>query len=117
MKITALFLFFNNLYKDIPPDYAYTQSYETASSNGLNSKSDTVSRRTKPFIMKAGEVRTDIDGGIKRAPDVVLPLIINQFNGNYADGLIRLGWSAYSEVNIDHFNLERSQPTSGRSAE
>ena len=95
-------------FNNIPPDYAYTQSDETESSNGLNSKSDTVSGRTKPFIMKASEVRTDIDGGIKRAVGVVLPLIINQFNGNYADGLIQLGWSTYSEVNIDHFDVERS---------
>jgi hypothetical protein len=95
-------------FNNIPPDYAYTQLDESASSNGLNSKSDTISGRTKPFIMKAGEIRTDIDGGIKRAPGVVLPLIINQFNGNYADGLIQLGWSTYSEVNIDHFDVERS---------
>ena len=53
-------------------------------------------------------MRRDIDGGIKNAPGVVLPLIINQFNGNYADGLIQLGWNAYSEINIDHFDVERS---------
>jgi hypothetical protein len=74
----------------------------------VNSKSDTISGRTKPFVMHAGEIRKDIDGGIKNAPGVVLPLIINQFNGSYADGLIQLGWSTYSEINIDHFDVERS---------
>ena len=39
---------------------------------------------------------------------MVLPLIINQFNGNYTDGFIQLGWSTYSEINIDHFDIERS---------
>lgn len=95
-------------FNNIPPNYAYTQSDTDDLDNKLNSKSDTVSGRTKPFVLKAGEVRTDIDGGIKRAQGIVLPLIINQFNGNYTDGLIQLGWSTYSEVNIDHFDIERS---------
>lgn len=46
--------------------------------------------------------------GIKSAPGVVLLLIINQFNGNYSNDLIQLGWITYSEVNLDHFDAERS---------
>lgn len=95
-------------FNNIPPNYAYTNLIADSFSRYANSKSDTISGRTKPFVLQAGEIRKDIDGGIKNAPGVVLPLIINQFNGNYADGLIQLGWNTYSEINIDHFDVERS---------
>jgi len=95
-------------FNNIPPNYAYTNLIADSASRYVNSKSDTISGRTKPFVLHAGEIRRDIDGGIKNAPGVVLPLIINQFNGNYSDGLIQLGWNTYSEINIEHFDIERS---------
>lgn len=95
-------------FNNIPPNYAYTNLVRDSIMQSVNSKSDTISGRTKPFVLQAGEVRKDIDGGIKNAPGVVLPLIVNQFNGNYSDGLIQLGWSTYSEINIEHFDIERS---------
>lgn len=95
-------------FNNIPPGYAYTNLVHDSLSQHVNSKSDTISGRTKPFYLVAGEVKNNIDGGLKRAPGVVLPLIINQFNGNYSDGFIQLGWSTYSEINIDHFDIERS---------
>lgn len=95
-------------FNNIPPNYAYTNLVTDSVMAFVNSKSDTISGRTKPFILKAGEIRNDIDGGIKNAPGVVLPLIVNQFSGNYADGIIQLGWSTYSEINIEHFDIERS---------
>lgn len=100
----TLIVGFNN----IPPNYAYTNLVTDSIVQFVNSKSDTISGRTKPFVLRAGEVRKDIDGGIKNAPGVVLPLIVNQFNGNYSDGIIQLGWSTYSEINIEHFDIERS---------
>jgi hypothetical protein len=95
-------------FNNIPPNYAYTNLIADSSGRYVNSKSDTISGRTKPFVLHTGEVRKDIDGGIKNAPGVVLPLIINQFNGNYSDGFIQLGWNTYSEINIEHFDVERS---------
>ncbi len=95
-------------FNNIPPNYAYTNLVADNEGNLVSSKSDTISGRTRPFTLSAGEVRNDIDGGIKNAPGVILPLIINQFNGNYSDGLIQLGWSTYSEINVDHFDVERS---------
>lgn len=95
-------------FNNIPPNYAYTNLVTDSIMQYVNSKSDTISGRTKPFVLRAGEIRKDIDGGIKNAPGVVLPLIINQFNGNYADGIIQLSWSSYSEINIEHFDIERS---------
>ncbi len=95
-------------FNNIPPNYAYTNLITDSIMQLVSSKSDTISGRTKPFVLQAGENRTDIDGGIKNAPGVVLPLIINQFNGNYSDGFIQLGWSTYSEINVDHFDVERS---------
>ena len=95
-------------YNNIPPNYAFTKLVNDSLMHLVNSKPDTIRGRTKPFTLCAGEVRKDIDGGIKSAPGVILPLIINQFNGTYADGFIQLGWNTYSEVNIDHFNIERS---------
>jgi len=95
-------------FNNIPPNYAYTNLVTDSIVQLVNSKSDTISGRTKPFVLRSGEVRKDIDGGIKNAPGVVLPLIINQFSGNYADGIIQLGWSTYSEINIEHFDIERS---------
>lgn len=95
-------------FNNIPPNYAYTNLVTDSIMQYVNSKSDTISGRTKPFVLHAGEIRKDIDGGIKNAPGVVLPLIINQFNGNYSDGIIQLGWSSYSEINIEHFDIERS---------
>lgn len=95
-------------FNNIPPNYAYTNLISDSLGNLQFSKSDTISGRTRPFRLRGGEVRNDIDGGIKNAPGVILPLIINEFNGNYADGFIQLGWSTYSEENIDHFDIERS---------
>jgi hypothetical protein len=95
-------------FNNIPPNYAYTNLVTDSIMQFVNSKSDTISGRTKPFVLHAGEVRKDIDGGIKNAPGVVLPLIINQFNGYYSDGIIQMGWSSYSEINIEHFDIERS---------
>lgn len=95
-------------FNNIPPNYAYTKLVTDSSGHFINSKSDTISGRTKPFKLNAGEVVNNIDGGVKNAPGVVLPLIINQFNGSYTDGFIQLGWSTYSEINIDHFDVERS---------
>lgn len=95
-------------FSNIPPNYAYTNLITDSIMQYVSNKSDTISGRTKPFVLHAGENRTDIDGGIKNAPGVVLPLIINQFNGNYSDGFIHLGWSTYSEINVDHFDVERS---------
>lgn len=95
-------------FNNIPPNYAYTNLVTDSANKYMNSKSDTISGRTKPFVLHAGEIRKDIDGGIKNAPGVVLPLIINQFNGNYADGFIQLGWNTYSEINVVQFDLERS---------
>ena len=82
-------------FSNIPPNYAYTNLITDSIMQYVSNKSDTISGRTKPFVLHAGENRTDIDGGIKNAPGVVLPLIINQFNGNYSDGFIHLGWSTY----------------------
>lgn len=95
-------------FNNIPPDYAYTKSIEEQSLQSVSSKSDTISGRTKPIFLSAGDVRNDIDGGLKNAPGVVLPFIIDQFNGNYSDGFIQLGWSTYSEININQFDVERS---------
>jgi hypothetical protein len=95
-------------FNNIPPNYAYTNLVADSLGQFVNSKSDTISGRTRPFVLHTGEIRKDIDGGIKNAPGVVLPLIINQFNGNYSDGFIQLGWSTYSEINVDHFDIERS---------
>jgi hypothetical protein len=95
-------------FNNIPPNYAYTSIIKDSLAQGRNSKPDTISGRTKQFMLKAGDVRNDIDGGVKNAPGVMLPLIINQFNGNYSDGFIQLGWSSYSEINIEHFDVERS---------
>ncbi|MFM6924858.1 MAG: SdrD B-like domain-containing protein [Ferruginibacter sp.] len=95
-------------FNNIPPNYAYTNLVTDSIMQYVNSKSDTISGRTKPFVLAAGEERKDIDGGIKNAPGVVLPLIVNQFNGSYSDGIIQLGWSTYSEINLEHFDIERS---------
>jgi len=95
-------------FSNIPPNYTYTNLITDSIMQYVNSKSDTISGRTKPFVLLAGEIRKNIDGGIKNAPGVVLPLIVNQFNGSYSDGIIQLGWGTYSEINIDHFDIERS---------
>ncbi len=95
-------------FNNIPPNYAYTNLITDSILQFVNSKSDTISGRTKPFVLHPGEIKKDVDGGIKNAPGVVLPLIINQFNGNYSDGIIQLGWNTYSEINIEHFDIERS---------
>lgn len=95
-------------FNNIPPNYAYTKTNFEESYRTLNSKPDTITGRTKPFNLIAGEVRNDLDGGLINAPGVVLPFIIDQFNGNYSDGIIQLGWSTYSEINIAEFGIERS---------
>jgi|GEM_PF-3333114 len=92
---------------NVPPDYNYTQQAPDNISSNVNSKLDPITGRTKPFMLHSGQMRTDIDAGIKNAPGVVLPLTVDQFQGNYSNGFIQLMWTAFAELNIDHFDIER----------
>ena len=94
---------------NVPPNYAYTTLVQDAEAAGLNSKLDPITGRTKLFTLHTGLRLMDIDGGIKSAPGVVLPLTIDQFNGAFANGFIQLKWTTFTEINIDHFEIERSQ--------
>ena len=93
---------------NVPPNYAYANIVLDSMVAGINSKLDPITGRTKPFTLHAGSVRNDIDAGIKSAPGVVLPLTIDQFNGGYSEGLIQLKWTTFTEINMDHFDIERS---------
>ncbi len=94
---------------NIPPNFSYTTLVQEDSLlTNSNSKLDPITGRTKLFRLYAGASRTDIDAGIKSAPGVVLPFTIDQFNGYYGEGLIQLKWSTFTEINMDHFNIERS---------
>lgn len=93
---------------NIPPNYAYTQDVKGEANQERNSKSDPFTGRTKHVQLYSGLVRNDIDAGIIDAPGVVLPLTIDQFNGFYDNGVIQLKWKTFTELNIDHFDIERS---------
>ncbi len=93
---------------NVPPDYTYTSLVPDSNVKHLNSKLDPITGRTKPFQLHSGSYLSDIDAGIKSAPGVVLPLSIDQFNGNYSEGVIHLKWTTFTETNIDHFDIERS---------
>ena len=93
---------------NIPPDYAYAKLTEDSMYLTANSKPDPITGRTKLFNLHSGVSRKDIDGGIKSAPGIVLPLTIDQFNGVYSNGFIQLKWTTFTEINVDHFEVERS---------
>lgn len=93
---------------NVPPNFAYTNQVADSLMQTVNSKLDPISGRTSLFRLGAGSVRNDIDAGIKNAPGVVLPLTIDQFNGFYDNGVIQLKWTTFTEINIDHFDIERS---------
>ena len=93
---------------NIPPNYAYTDMVNDSSTDAKNSKLNTITGRTAFFRLHAGSVKNDIDAGIKDAPGVVLPLTIDQFNGGYFEGVIHLKWTTFTEINMDHFDIERS---------
>jgi hypothetical protein len=93
---------------NVPPDYAYTSQVTDSNFKNVNSKLDPITGRTMPFRLHSGSSITDIDAGIKSAPGVVLPLTIDQFNGNYNNGVIQLKWTTFTETDIDHFDIERS---------
>lgn len=93
---------------NIPPDHAYANPVADSMLTKLNSKPDPITGRTQPFKLQAGSIRADIDAGIKSAPGVILPLTIDQFNGFYDNGVIHLKWTTFTEINMDHFNIERS---------
>ena len=93
---------------NIPPDYAYTKLILDSIYVNSSSKLDPITGRTKLFSLHSGASRRDIDGGIKNAPGIVLPLTIDQFNGAYSNGFIQLRWTTFTEINIDHFEVERS---------
>ncbi len=93
---------------NIPPNYAYTNSLPDSIITGITGKLDPVTGRTPLFRLHAGSVRDDIDAGIKSAPGVVLPLTIDQFNGYYDNAVTQLKWTTFSEINMDHFDIERS---------
>ncbi len=100
--------FFVEGFYNIPPNNAYADQMSDSLYPTLNSKLDQITGRTKPFELHAGSYRDDIDGGIKSAPGIVLPLTIDQFNGAYNNGFIQLKWTTFTEINMDHFDIERS---------
>lgn len=93
---------------NIPADHKYSNEVTDAQFQEKNSKPDPISGRTKVFSLVAGMVRTDIDAGLVDAPGVIMPLTMDQFNGFYDNGVIQLKWKTFSELNIDHFDIERS---------
>ena len=93
---------------NIPPNYAYTKSIIDSDYMNANSKADPINGKTRQFTLHAGDSRRDIDGGIKSAPGIVLPLTVDQFNGIFSNGYIQLKWTTFTEANIDHFEVERS---------
>ena len=93
---------------NVQPNFAYANLVKDSSAGEINSKLDPITGRTKLFTLHAGDSRMDIDGGIKSAPGIVLPLTIDQFRGVYSNGFILLKWTTFTEINIDHFEVERS---------
>ena len=93
---------------NVQPNFAYANLVKDSSASEINSKLDPITGRTKLFTLHAGDSRMDIDGGIKNAPGIVLPLTIDQFRGGYSNGFILLKWTTFTEINIDHFEVERS---------
>ena len=93
---------------NIQPNFAFASLVNDRGSELINSKLDPITGRTRLFTLHAGDVRRDIDGGIKNAPGIVLPLTIDQFRGAYSNGFIGLKWTTFTEINIDHFEVERS---------
>jgi len=99
---------FTASFSNVPPDYAYTSLVQDTNLRAVSSKSDPITGRTELFRLHAGSSVTDIDAGLKSAPGVVLPLTIDQFNGNYSNGVIHLKWTTFSAINMDHYDIERS---------
>ena len=95
-------------FSNVPPDYAYTTMVQDSGLRAVSSKSDPITGKTALFRVHAGSVVNDIDVGLKNAPGVVLPLTIDQFNGSYSAGVIHLKWTAFSAINMDHYDVERS---------
>ena len=95
-------------FTNLPPDYAYTILVQDTNLRAVNSKSDPISGKTAMFRLHAGSIVTNIDAGLKSAPGVVFPLTLDQFNGNYAAGVIHLKWTTFTATNMDHFDIERS---------
>jgi len=95
-------------FTNVPPDYAYTSLPNDTDSKSISSKPDPITGKTPIFRVHAGSIVTDIDAGLKNAPGIVLPLTIDQFNGSYSNGVIHLKWTTFMEVNMDHFDIERS---------
>lgn len=93
---------------NVPPNFAYTAEVTDSMLQEVNSKLNPISGRTKIFHLHNGSDRNDIDAGIRNAPGVVLPLTIDQFNGFYDNGVIQLRWTTFTEINMDHFDVERS---------
>ena len=93
---------------NVQPNFAYASLVTDSGAREINSKLDPITGRTKLFSLHPGDVRTDIDGGIKSAPGIILPLTIDQFRGAYSNGFIVLKWTTFTEINIDHFEVERS---------
>lgn len=93
---------------NIPPNYAYSKIIPDSEYLRLNSKADPINGKTKTVRLHSGESLMDIDGGIKSAPGIVLPLTIDQFNGMFTNGFMQLRWTTFTEINIDHFEIERS---------
>ena len=93
---------------NIPPNYTYTKLVPEANGATSGSKADPINWKTKLFNVRAGESYNNIDAGIKSAPGIILPLTIDQFNGIFSNGYVQLKWTTFTEINVDHFEIERS---------
>jgi hypothetical protein len=108
MPVSGQKTFITGFY-NVPPNFIYARSVQDAAALQVNSKLDPSTGRTLPFVVQSGTLRNDIDAGIKSAPGMVLPMTVDQFQGSYANGFTQLVWTAFTQLNIDHFDIERSR--------
>jgi protocatechuate 3,4-dioxygenase beta subunit len=70
------------------------------------SDANTITGSTGLFTLVPGQIRLDIDAGLTKPAS--LPVNLISFNGSLSGTIAKLNWVATNEINLSHYELERS---------
>ncbi len=105
---SAGFKYFKLKFDSPSTDYTFTSQNAAGSDSSNASIADSATGFSPLFTLEAGQVKLTLNAGLKAVAGVVMPTSINQFTGAYANGFVELGWKAFINASLKHFEIERS---------
>lgn len=108
IKINGSLNYFKIKFANPLADYIFTTLNADGTDSSNASVADPSTGLTDVFTLAPGQIKLTLNAGIKPSAGGVLPVSINQFTGVYDGGFVHLSWRALIDINIRHFDVERS---------